>query len=319
MLGSGVMSSSATGQAGRGQRLTDIARVAESLQLHLNPKSTLYPWPRGVDFCGYRIWPTHILPRKRNMRRLRQRLRRAAHDYAGGRCTLGEVREVVMSARLLPALLGPYRPAHHALGDPLMTLSAIVGNRLMVDGAPAADLPRLPIDTRVHVWSAPDEYRADGLFIAVQRPGDPEEVPACDPRACQRLGTLDYPADPDAVLDALKGELCAQINAERDRRLAGGVEYSGHRFDTDPKSVQRISGAVQLVALDPAYATDWITTDNAIVHLDAAALIGLGQAIGAHEAACIFAARQAKDAVLAASGAGSARLIMSSYFNQEAA
>ncbi|MCK7581852.1 MAG: reverse transcriptase/maturase family protein [Chromatiales bacterium] len=81
------------------RRLADIARVAESLQLRLNPKSTLYPWPRGIDFCGYRIWPTHILPRKRNMRRLRQRLRRAAHDYAGGRCTLGEVREVVMSAR----------------------------------------------------------------------------------------------------------------------------------------------------------------------------------------------------------------------------
>ncbi|MCK7581853.1 MAG: DUF4376 domain-containing protein [Chromatiales bacterium] len=199
-----------------------------------------------------------------------------------------------------------------------MTLSVIDGNRLMVDGAPAADLPRLPVDTRVHVWSVPDDYRADGLFIAVQHPGDPEDVPACDPRAYRRLGALDYPADPDAVLDALKGELCAQINAERDRRLAGGVDQAGHRFDTDPKSVQRISGAVQLVALDPTYATDWITADNAIVHLDAAALIGLGQAVGAHEAACILAARQAKDAVLAAPDADSARLVVSDYLGQGA-
>ena len=200
-----------------------------------------------------------------------------------------------------------------------MTLSVIVGNRLMVDGVPAADLPRLPIDTRVQVWSVPDDYRADGLFVSIQRPGDPEDVPACDPRACQHLGTLDYPADPEAVLDALKGELCAQINVERDRRVTGGLEYAGHRFDTDPKSVQRISGAVQLVALDPTYATDWITADNAIVHLDAAALIGLGQAVGAHETACIFAARQAKDAVLAASGADSARAIADDYLSQEAA
>lgn len=195
---------------------------------------------------------------------------------------------------------------------------SIAGNRLMIDGVPVADLPRLPIDTRVQVWSVPDDYRADGLFIAVQRPGEPEEVPACDPRACQHLGTLEYPADPAAVLDVLKAKLCAQINAERDRRVSGGVAYAGRRFDTDPKSVQRISGAVQLAGLDPLFATDWIAADNSIVHLDAAALAGLGQAVGAHEAACIFAARQAKDAVLAAPDDTLARAAAAGYLDGEA-
>lgn len=132
------MPSAATGQAGRGQRLTTVEeaarhtpyhalveRIAEldayshhvlhqfpKLERHLlcaeiraamNELARLLvvAWKRRqkIDFCGYRIWPTHILPRKRNMRRIRQRLRRAAHDYAGGRCTLGDVRAVVMSAR----------------------------------------------------------------------------------------------------------------------------------------------------------------------------------------------------------------------------
>lgn len=195
---------------------------------------------------------------------------------------------------------------------------SVTGDQLMVGGTRSTTLPRLAVDARVHVWSVPDDYRADGLFIAVQRPGDPEEVPACDLRDCAFLGTLDYPADPGTALDALKVRLADRIRTECDRRIDSGVAYAGHRFDTDPKSVQRISGAVQLVALDPAYTTDWITADNTVVHLDAASLIGLGQAVGVHEASCIFAARQAKDDVLAAPDADGARLVVSDYLDQGA-
>lgn len=195
-----------------------------------------------------------------------------------------------------------------------MTLS-ISDNHVLIDGEPVSELPRIAVDTRVHVWSVPTDYRPDGLFIAIQRPGEPEEVPACDLRACRRLESMDYPADPGAVLDALKTELCAEIGLERDRRINGGVDYAGHRFDTDPKSVQRISGAVQLVALDPAYAPDWITADNTLVRLDAAAISGLGQAVGVHEAAAVFAARQAKDAVLAAENPQAARDTAEQYLH----
>lgn len=81
------------------QRMKGIACITSALHLTLNPKSALFPWQRGIDFCGYRIWPTHILPRKRNIRRIRRRLQRAARDFAQGRCALHDVRDVVMSAR----------------------------------------------------------------------------------------------------------------------------------------------------------------------------------------------------------------------------
>jgi len=74
-----------------------IADEAARLKLRLNPKSGYHPWQRGIDFCGYRIWPTHILPRKRNVRRWRERLRALRRDYAIGRVSLPQARQCIMS------------------------------------------------------------------------------------------------------------------------------------------------------------------------------------------------------------------------------
>ena len=48
--------------------------VAESLGLTMNPKTTIMPTKSGIDFCGYRAWSTHILPRKKNIIRARRKL-----------------------------------------------------------------------------------------------------------------------------------------------------------------------------------------------------------------------------------------------------
>jgi hypothetical protein len=97
------------------QTLELIADACADLKLRLNPKSHYEPWQRGLDFCGYRIWPTHILPRKRNTKRWRQRLRQLAYDYAEGRSSLESARQLIGSciayfshanaARTLAALL----------------------------------------------------------------------------------------------------------------------------------------------------------------------------------------------------------------------
>ena len=39
--------------------------LKEHLELELNDKSRYYPCNQGVNFCGFRIWPTHRLLRKR--------------------------------------------------------------------------------------------------------------------------------------------------------------------------------------------------------------------------------------------------------------
>lgn len=105
---------------------------------------------------------------------------------------------------------------------------------------------------------------------------------------------------PPPSVEELRAQKIAEINAARDAAIAGGFEFNGVRYDSDAKSVQRISGAVTLGMLNPAFETDWITFDNSIVRLNAAQLAGLGAAAGQHEATQIFRARQLKDQALAA-------------------
>lgn len=56
-----------------------LERIADenvALKLRLNPKSCYEPWQRGLDFCGYRIWPTHRLLRKRAITSFRRDIKR---------------------------------------------------------------------------------------------------------------------------------------------------------------------------------------------------------------------------------------------------
>ncbi len=71
--------------------------VRTRLLMRLNPKSGIYGVCQGVNFCGYRSWPTHVLPRKRNVRRARRALRGLSRLYRRGRVSIGKVRSVVAS------------------------------------------------------------------------------------------------------------------------------------------------------------------------------------------------------------------------------
>jgi len=51
--------------------------LQDNLCLRLS-KYGVYPAAQGVDFAGYRTWSTHILPRKRNTKRARRRIKRLA-------------------------------------------------------------------------------------------------------------------------------------------------------------------------------------------------------------------------------------------------
>lgn len=102
------------------------------------------------------------------------------------------------------------------------------------------------------------------------------------------------------TLDEHRAIKISQINAARDAALVAGIEYGGHVYDSDAKSVQRITGAVVLAMADANFSTGWVTKDNTIVTLTAADVIALGQAAASHEAGIIFKARQLKDQVLAA-------------------
>lgn len=65
------------------------------LRLRLNPKTAIFPLSQGVDFCGYRIWPTHRLPRKRVVQAAKRRFERLATMRDRGIVGCSEIRAVV--------------------------------------------------------------------------------------------------------------------------------------------------------------------------------------------------------------------------------
>lgn len=85
-------------------RLADIeAFVTDRLLLTLNPKTTIYKSGRGqchsIDFCGYRIWPDHVKPRKRTVRAAKKRFRKLAELQREGKITPERLQASVMSFR----------------------------------------------------------------------------------------------------------------------------------------------------------------------------------------------------------------------------
>lgn len=67
------------------------------LFLTLNRKTQIFPYKHGLDFCGYRIWTTHILPRKRNIKKAKKMLRKLSNKYKNGLADIDYIRPRLMS------------------------------------------------------------------------------------------------------------------------------------------------------------------------------------------------------------------------------
>lgn len=68
-------------QPERGRELLDIIRpwLRDTLHLSLS-RFTLLPMGRGINFVGYRTWPTHRLVRKKHIRHLRRAVRQGRQE-----------------------------------------------------------------------------------------------------------------------------------------------------------------------------------------------------------------------------------------------
>lgn len=94
-----------------------LGGAVNALGLTLNPKTAYHPWQRGVDFAGYRIWPTHILPRKRNIKRATADFRKLAKAYAAGRVDAARVRQRVDAFRAYTKHCSAEKTTKHVLQD----------------------------------------------------------------------------------------------------------------------------------------------------------------------------------------------------------
>lgn len=97
--------------------MLELGEALNGLALSLNPKTATHPWQRGIDFCGYRIWPTHILPRKRNIKRARLAFRQMAAKYSNGEIDLDFVRQRVMSFLAYTKHCSAHQTAEYVLDD----------------------------------------------------------------------------------------------------------------------------------------------------------------------------------------------------------
>lgn len=173
------------------------------------------------------------------------------------------------------------------------------------DTPPAAQPGKARVFAPGAGWSQVDDWRGQTGYTAA---GHPETITTLGPLVAP-IVTRDPPPGPNYTwsgatwqpdIEAMRAAKLAEIDMARDAAIIGGFEFAGVMYDSDPKSIQRINGAVTLSMLDPNFATDWITVDNSVVTLNATQLAGLGAAAGQHEATQIFKARQLKNQALAA-------------------
>jgi len=76
----------------------EIERYLQSLRLHFHPNKTkVFQSKEGVEFLGHRIFPSHRLLKKANVKAFRKRLRSMQIEYGQGLITIAKVRDRLRS------------------------------------------------------------------------------------------------------------------------------------------------------------------------------------------------------------------------------
>lgn len=131
----------------------------------------------------------------------------------------------------------------------------IEGNVLTVGDVEMALAP-VHLDAVVKVWEVPIGYRASGLFVAVNLPGTPEEVPACSPADARYLGSIEYTAQEASRLIAAKAAKLVELNAACERALGElSSSYPPGELQSWPQQVQE----AEALRLDPPGAAPLLT------------------------------------------------------------
>jgi hypothetical protein len=99
----------------------------------------------------------------------------------------------------------------------------------------------------------------------------------------------------------LQAEFANKVNKERDRRISEGFYYGQHKFDFDPGSKERITGAGALAIASIMLGSEegdlywagsepfvWVLEDNTYLPLDARDMLAVSKAAAAHESAHVF-------------------------------
>ena len=75
------------------------AFVQNNLKLELNSKSRYYPSSMGVDFCGYRIFPTHRLLRNNSKKKIKKKVKQWNYEYSQNKLDYYKILQSINSWR----------------------------------------------------------------------------------------------------------------------------------------------------------------------------------------------------------------------------
>ena len=98
------------------------------------------------------------------------------------------------------------------------------------------------------------------------------------------LRTKEIPASeakPEQAVDP-KQALTLYAADKRWQKETGGFEFNGLHIATDDRSKIMIAGAREAAKGNPDFTTPWVTTTGKIAMLDAATIITISDAVGAH-------------------------------------
>ena len=102
-----------------------------------------------------------------------------------------------------------------------------------------------------------------------------------------RRDEIDNPPQPPApTMPELQALRRAEVKRLRDKKETEGFSYLGKVFDSDERSVQRItSAALTAQVVGAGFSIDWTAADNSVVTLNQAAMLGMPAALAARAGA----------------------------------
>lgn len=176
-----------------------------------------------------------------------------------------------------------------------------IENGVLTIGSNSMELPQLELDAQVSAWHVPAEYRDNGLFVAVDLPGQPREIPACAPEQAEFIGTLEYPASEAARLREAKRQALVEIKGQCDTALAElAASYPEGEIKSWPQQVKE----AEVLALDadaPVPLLDAIAAARGLTVIDLAGRVTAKmQAYAEHSGALIGRRQAAEDQIDAA-------------------
>lgn len=91
--------------------------LQSNLKLNLNNKTAIRPISLGIEFVGYKLWPTHVKLRKSTALKMKRRMKQVKRQYEEGEIALHKVSSTVASYHGVLKHCNSYNLTNKLLGD----------------------------------------------------------------------------------------------------------------------------------------------------------------------------------------------------------